>query len=53
MASTGIGSACAGAVLSTLVGMGAELAQPYDRGDGNRIAVATRQNVQDTVNQVG
>jgi len=42
-----------GAVLSTLVGMGAELAQPDSRGDGNRIVIATRQGAQDTVNQVG
>jgi type IV secretion system protein VirB10 len=42
-----------GAMLSTLVGMGAELAQSDDRGDDNRIVVATRQGAQDTVNQVG
>lgn len=43
----------AGAALSTLIGVGAELAAP-DRvnGDG-RIVISTRQSVQDTVNQVG
>jgi type IV secretory pathway VirB10-like protein len=43
----------AGAALSTLLGVGAELAAPENRTDGNRVVVAARQGVQDTVNQVG
>ena len=43
----------AGAALSTLLGVGAELATPESRTDGNRVVVAARQGVQDTVNQVG
>ena len=43
----------AGAALSTLIGIGAELAAPDNRQDGNRIVIATRQSSQDTVNQVG
>ncbi len=43
----------AGAVLSTLLGVGAELATPESRTDGNRVVVAARQGMQDTVNQVG
>ncbi|WP_202841606.1 TrbI/VirB10 family protein [Luteimonas saliphila] len=47
----------AGAALSTLIGVGAELAAP-DRVDGDgdgdgRIVIATRASVQETVNQVG
>lgn len=43
----------AGAALSTLIGVGAELAAP-GRDDGNgSVIVATRQGLQDTVNQVG
>lgn len=44
----------AGAALSTLIGIGAELAAP-DRaaGQGQVVVVATRQSVQDSVNQVG
>lgn len=42
-----------GAALSTLLGMGAELAAPESRTDGNRIIVAGREGAQDTVNQVG
>lgn len=41
-----------GAVLSTLIGIGAELAAPDSRAD-DRVIVATRQSAQDTVNQVG
>lgn len=41
-----------GAALSTIVGIGAELAAPESRGD-DRVIVATRQSAQDTVNQVG
>ena len=43
----------ASAALSTLIGVGAELAAP-DRGNGqSQVIVATRQGVQDSVNQVG
>ena len=43
----------AGAALSTLLGVGAELAAPENRTDGNRIVIAGRQSAQETVNQVG
>lgn len=43
----------AGAALSTLLGVGAELAAPESRTDGNRVGIATREGVQDSVNQVG
>jgi type IV secretion system protein VirB10 len=43
----------AGAALSTLLGIGAELAAPENRTDGNRIVIAGRESAQDTVNQVG
>ena len=43
----------AGAALSTLLGVGAELAAPESRTDGNRIVIATREGAQDAVNQVG
>jgi type IV secretion system protein VirB10 len=43
----------ASAALSTLIGVGAELAAP-DRSNGqSQVIVATRQSVQDSVNQVG
>jgi type IV secretion system protein TrbI len=43
----------AGAALSTLVGVGAELAAP-DRNDANgHVVLATRQSVQDSVNEIG
>jgi type IV secretion system protein TrbI len=43
----------AGAALSTMIGIGAELAAP-DRGAGQgQVIVATRQSVEDSVNQVG
>jgi type IV secretion system protein VirB10 len=43
----------AGGALSTLLGVGAELAAPQ-RGDSEgQIVIATRQSVQDTVNEVG
>lgn len=43
----------AGAALSTLVGVGAELASP-DRNDANgRAVIATRESAQETVNEVG
>jgi type IV secretory pathway VirB10-like protein len=47
------GQLLAGAALSTLLGIGAELAAP-DRGSGQaQVIVATRQGAQDSVNQVG
>lgn len=42
-----------GAALSTMLGVGAELAAPESRTDGNRIVIATREGAQDAVNQVG
>ncbi|BCN39832.1 conjugal transfer protein TraI [Alicycliphilus denitrificans] len=43
----------AGAALTTLLGVGAELAAPEDRQDGNRIVIAGRDSAQDSINQVG
>lgn len=43
----------AGAALSTLLGVGAELAAPQSSIDGNRVVIAARESAQDTVNQVG
>lgn len=43
----------AGAALSTLLGVGAELAAPNNSGSNGGITVAVRQSAQDTVNQVG
>lgn len=43
----------AGAALTTLLGIGAELAAPENRQDGDRIIIAGRDSVQDSVNQVG
>jgi type IV secretion system protein TrbI len=43
----------AGAGLSTLVGIGAELVAPQRGGSEGQIIIATRQSVQDTVNEVG
>ena len=43
----------AGAALTTLLGVGAELAAPQNRQDGNRVIVAGRGSLQDSVNQVG
>lgn len=42
-----------GAVLTTLLGVGAELAAPENRQDGNRIVIAGRDGAQDGINQVG
>jgi type IV secretion system protein VirB10 len=43
----------AAAVLSTLIGVGAELAAP-DRSNGQtQVVIATRQSIQDSVNQAG
>jgi len=47
------GRLLAGAALTTLLGVGAELAAPEDRQDGNRVIVAGRDSLQDSVNQVG
>ena len=47
------GRILAGAALTTLLGVGAELAAPENRQDGNRIVIATRNGLQDSVNQVG
>ncbi|BCX53378.1 TrbI/VirB10 family protein [Comamonas thiooxydans] len=43
----------AGAALTTLLGIGAELAAPENRQDGDRVIIAGRDSLQDTVNQVG
>jgi type IV secretion system protein VirB10 len=43
----------AGAALTTLLGIGAELAAPESRQDGNRVIIAGRDSLQDSVNQVG
>ncbi|WP_442593258.1 TrbI/VirB10 family protein [Parapusillimonas sp. JC17] len=42
-----------GAVLTTLLGVGAELAAPENRQDGNRVIIAGRDSAQDNINQVG
>ena len=43
----------AGAALTTLLGIGAELAAPGNRQDGNRVVIAGRDGLQDSVNQLG
>lgn len=43
----------AGAAVSTLIGVGAELAAPDRTSEDGRIVIATRESVQDSVNQVG
>lgn len=43
----------AGAAVSTLIGVGAELAAPDRQSGEGRVVVATRDSVQDSVNQVG
>ena len=43
----------AGAALTTLLGIGAELAAPENRQDGDRIIIAGRDSAQDSINQVG
>ncbi|AMK31641.1 Conjugative transfer protein TrbI [Pseudomonas putida] len=43
----------AGAALTTLLDIGAELAALEDRQDGDRIIIAGRDGLQDSVNQVG
>ncbi|MFT3719288.1 TrbI/VirB10 family protein [Pseudorhodoferax sp.] len=47
------GRLVAGAALTTLLGVGAELAAPENRQDGNRIVIAGRDSAQDSINQVG
>ena len=47
------GRILAGAALTTLLGIGAVLAAPENRQDGNRIVIAGRDGLQDSVNQVG
>lgn len=43
-----------GAVLSSLLGIGAELAAPDNQGtDGDRVIIATRDGAQETINDVG
>ena len=43
----------AGAALTTLLCVGAELAAPQNRQDGNRVIIAGQGSLQDSVNQVG
>lgn len=43
----------AGAVLTTLLGVGAELAAPENRQDGDRVIIAGRDSAQDSINQIG
>ncbi|MBN9406522.1 MAG: TrbI/VirB10 family protein [Burkholderiales bacterium] len=43
----------AGAAMTTLLGIGAEQAAPENRQDGDRVIIAGRDGLQDTVNQVG
>lgn len=43
----------AGAALSTLLGVGAELAAPDRSGSDGKVIIAVRQGAQDTLNQVG
>ena len=47
------GRILAGAALTTLLSIGAELAAPENRQNGNRIIIAGRDGLQDSVNQVG
>ena len=47
------GRILASAALTTLLGVVAELAALENRQDGNRIVIATRNGLQDSVNQVG
>ena len=43
----------ASAAMTSLLGIGAELAAPTSRTDGDRVIIAGRDSLQDTVNQVG
>ena len=47
------GRILAGAALSTLLGVGAELAAPDRGGENGRVIIATRDSAQETINQVG
>lgn len=47
------GRLLAGAAMTTLLGIGAELAAPENRQEGNRVIIAGRDGLQDSVNQVG
>ena len=47
------GRIVAGAALTTLLSVGAELAAPENRQNGNRIIIAGRDGLQDSVNHVG
>ncbi len=47
------GRIVAGAALTTLLGVGAELAAPESRQNGNRIVITGRDSAQDRINQVG
>lgn len=47
------GRLAAGTALSTLLGVGAELASPESSGSGDRVVIAGRDGLQDSVNQVG
>lgn len=47
------GRVVAGAALTTLLGVGAELAAPENRQNGNRVVIAGRDGLQDSVSQVG
>ena len=47
------GRILAGAALTTLLGVGAELAAPENRQNGNRIVIAGRDSAQDSINHVG
>jgi len=47
------GRILAGAALTTLLGIGAELAAPENRQGGDRVIIAGRDGMQDSVNQVG
>jgi len=43
----------AGAALTTLLGVGAELASPENRNSGDRVIIAGRDSLKDSVNQAG
>lgn len=43
----------AGAALTTLLGIGAELAAPENRNDGDRVVIAGRESLQDSVSRAG
>lgn len=40
-------------MLTTLLGIGAQLAAPENRQDGDRVIIAGRDSLQDSVNQIG